>query len=282
MEARSARYRPAVRMARMQVVDRQGPVYTYAERDGRDEWTVARAALGSAGARWLPVRRPALYAGEVFQALARAEGLILGDVLIAADLPEGEVLVEHQSAPLDEILRDMLLYSTNSTAELVGMAASTARGGVPVDLKASAARMNAWTGLFVDDRPPAFEDHSGLGDDSRISAALMAKAMVKAGHDGALRELMKGFPIEDMPNAPVQAKTGTLNFVNALTGYVDAPDGTELAFAIFCADVERRDALPMSQRERPEGGRSYAGRARHLQRELIERWAILYGSGPGG
>jgi D-alanyl-D-alanine carboxypeptidase/D-alanyl-D-alanine-endopeptidase (penicillin-binding protein 4) len=93
---------------------------------------------------------------------------------------------------------------------------------------------------------------------------------------------MKGFPIEDMPNAPVQAKTGTLNFVNALTGYVDAPDGTELAFAIFCADVERRDALPMSQRERPEGGRSYAGRARHLQRELIERWAILYGSGPGG
>ena len=66
MDARSDKYRPAVVMAAMQVADRSTPVYTYEERSGKDHWTVARGALGGGGARWLPVRKPGLYAGDVF------------------------------------------------------------------------------------------------------------------------------------------------------------------------------------------------------------------------
>ena len=70
----------------MQVVDRAGPVYTYRRGDGVDEWTVARGALGNGGARWLPVRRPDLYAAEVFQTLVRSHGIVLdrAEVLDAA------------------------------------------------------------------------------------------------------------------------------------------------------------------------------------------------------
>ena len=39
---------------------------------------MARGALGTGGARWLPVRKPELYAGEVFATFARAQGIVLG------------------------------------------------------------------------------------------------------------------------------------------------------------------------------------------------------------
>jgi D-alanyl-D-alanine carboxypeptidase/D-alanyl-D-alanine-endopeptidase (penicillin-binding protein 4) len=50
-----------------------------------------------------------------------------------------------------------------------------------------------------------------------------------------------------------------------------------LAFAVFCADLERRAALPREQMERPPGGRSYTRRAKRLQQDLIERWAAMFG-----
>ena len=60
MEGRTDKYRPAVRMAAMQIRDRAAPVYTYESREGIDVWTVARGALGGSGSRWLPVRKPGL------------------------------------------------------------------------------------------------------------------------------------------------------------------------------------------------------------------------------
>ena len=74
MDARTERYRPQVQTARMALADRQLPVYTYRERGGVDEWTVARTALGNGGGRWLPVRAPGAYAGDVFRTLARSQG----------------------------------------------------------------------------------------------------------------------------------------------------------------------------------------------------------------
>ena len=77
MDARARKFRPQVASARMRIVERQTPVYTYKNGKGVDEWTVARRALGKGGARWLPVRNPSLYAGEVFQTLARSHGIVL-------------------------------------------------------------------------------------------------------------------------------------------------------------------------------------------------------------
>jgi D-alanyl-D-alanine carboxypeptidase/D-alanyl-D-alanine-endopeptidase (penicillin-binding protein 4) len=74
----------------------------------------------------------------------------------------------------------------------------------------------------------------------------------------------------------VIGKTGTLNFVSALVGYVQPPSGREMAFAIFCADVARRDRLSVAEREQPQGGKSWTRRARKLQGQLIARWAGLY------
>jgi D-alanyl-D-alanine carboxypeptidase/D-alanyl-D-alanine-endopeptidase (penicillin-binding protein 4) len=88
----------------------------------------------------------------------------------------------------------------------------------------------------------------------------------------AKRKVIKDHPIK------VNAKTGTLNFVSGLAGYLTGPDGTEMAFAIFAADESIRATLTRAERERPAGGVSWNRRAKKMQQQLIERWGVLYGA----
>ncbi len=285
MEARSDRFRPAVKMARMQIIDRKVPVYTYEDAKGIDNWTVARGALGKGGSRWLPVRRPDLYAGEVFQVLARSEGIRLPSPTARPSLPGGTVLAAHRSRPLREVAQGMLKYSTNLTAELIGLSASATRGSVPDSLAASGAAMADWMNTELGAKRAFFKDHSGLSDQSRLSASDMVKALNSAGPEGYLQDLMKnvtpldarGRAINDAAYA-VKAKTGTLNFVSSLAGYLTAPEGRLLSFAIFTADLERRAAIPRANRERPPGAKGWSRRSRVLQHQLLSRWALEYGT----
>jgi D-alanyl-D-alanine carboxypeptidase/D-alanyl-D-alanine-endopeptidase (penicillin-binding protein 4) len=281
MDARTEKFVPPVRMARMQVVAREVPLFTYEPAPGVDNWTVARAALGKGGSRWMPVRHPEIYAGEVFQTLAAGQGITLPEAVridaLPAALPAGAPLVEHLSEPLDAILRDMLKFSTNLTAEVVGLTASG-----QATLAGSGAAMTEWArarhGVTAQ-----FVDHSGLGSGSRVSVADLARVMQGARATplpGLLRDMgmrdAKGREIKDHP-VRVLAKSGTLNFVSGLAGFIRPPGGRDLVFAVISADVARRDALADEDREAPPGGPEWIKRARVLQGRLIDRWARLYG-----
>ncbi|WP_209507908.1 MULTISPECIES: D-alanyl-D-alanine carboxypeptidase/D-alanyl-D-alanine-endopeptidase [unclassified Ruegeria] len=285
MDARSARYVPAVDVSAMRVEDRSLPIYTYQASARQDRWTVAKGALGNGGARWLPVRKPALYAGDVFRTLARSNGIVLKRVQVTRQSVQGVDLVVHRSDRLDHILRGMLKYSTNLTAEMVGLAATRARGVDPHTLAESAAEMNRWAASRFGVTGIAMVDHSGLSDASRMVPADLVAALVATQKSGMLRPLMKPFALTDRNGRPVKnhpikvdAKTGTLNFVSGLGGFLTTADGVDLAFAIFTADVDHRATIPRAQRERPDGARSWNSRSRKLQRALLERWGSLYGS----
>ena len=285
MDGRSDRYRPEVTMARMAIVARRGPIYTYRELEGRDDWTVAKTALGNGGARWLPVRQPEIYAGEVFETMAGSQGIRLKAPERIDTLPDAvREIASIDSAALDEILEGMLRYSTNITAEAVGLAASAARGPLPDSLTASAARMNAWAQEELGLERIALVDHSGLGDASRISAVDMVRALVALRDRAALKRILKSIPLEDETRTPIanskvaiRAKTGTLNFVSGLAGFQTLENGTELAFAIFSADIGRRADLSVAERERPPGGRTWNGKAKRMQQALLRRWSTVYG-----
>lgn len=294
MDARSESIRPTVTRQRMRLVDRDLPIYAYQEADGRELWSVSRGALGEAGSRWLPVRDPALYVGEVFQVLCRNRGLVLrGPDLVADPGPdtdpdadqdaETHVLAEHRSIPLHDMARSMMRFSTNITAECIGLRASLAGGERPANLLQSAGLMADWMQVRSSARNLRFVDHSGLGSASRVRAVDMVQAMVAAGADGALRSVMRPFRMRDaqgnaLERHPVEAvgKTGTLNFVSSLAGYIRTPRGRDLAYAIFCADLPRRSALEDPAMDRPDGGRAYSRRARRLQAHLLERWGTIY------
>lgn len=274
LDARSATLRPPVAFARMRIVDRAGPVYT---SEGRDDWTVARGALGSGGARWLPVRQPALYAGEVMQALCAARGLRLPAPRKIDSLPAGTEMARHDSAPLIEVLEGMLYHSTNLTAEIVGLTASAATGTRPASIRASAQQMNDWLrarhGISG-----GFTDHSGLSDENRVSAATMV-TLLQAAPPALLRPILKQIAIREAQDYPgdVAAKTGTLNFVSALAGYVTSDSGRALAFAIFCADAVKRAEAVASGDEIPAGAPGWNARAKILQDQLLRRWRLMAG-----
>jgi len=73
------------------VVNRKLRVYTYEDRDGIDTWPVASGALGKGGSRWLPVRDPAAFAGDVYRTLARANGVVLKPAKVSHDVPSGDL-----------------------------------------------------------------------------------------------------------------------------------------------------------------------------------------------
>ncbi len=283
MEARAKRFTPSVAMAQMRVADRKTPVYTYEASKNRDHWTVAKGALGKGGARWLPVRHPEVYAGDVFRSVARAQGLLLPVATVSRAAPRGQVLARHLSPPLHEMCRDMLKYSTNLTAEVLGLAATRARGTRREGLTGSGRAMASWArGRFG--MQARFVDHSGLGDGSRVTADDMARVLSVAAK-GPLAGLMKPIPVRDRDNkvieghaVKVRAKTGTLNFVSGLGGYLTAPDGSAMVFAIFAADLDARGKIGPTDRERPTGARPWNTRAKALQYRLLNRWGALYGS----
>ena len=176
----------------------------------------------------------------------------------------------------------MLKFSNNLIAEMVGLAATQARRGTVRSLKASAAEMNRWAGATLGMAQAGLVDHSGLGDASRMTANDMCAALVKARQAG-FRSMLKPIAMRDskrriVKNHPVKvhAKTGTLNFVSSLAGYMTGPDGTELVFAIFAADTLTRSRIKKADRERPKGARPWNRRARALQQDLIERWSVLF------
>lgn len=278
MEARARRFSPSTSVASMSVVDRKTPVYDHWTNGHADNWSVARFALGKQGARWLPVRYPALYTGDVFRTLARSNGIVLKPPAVTPIAPEGAAVIARiESEPLVPILVDMLRYSTNLTAEIAGITASRETGKVE-DLVDSARRMSgfaAWEGA----RDPVFIDHSGLGYGSAISPIGMARLLASNRFFAPMLKtvdlsLGKGKPAPGGTLA--RAKTGTLNFVSSLAGFVDVADGRTLAFAIFTADTARRDAIPPDQRERPPGVRGWGSRSRQLQKELIRNWVNVF------
>lgn len=280
MDARSETRRPDVTMSRMRIEERDTPVYTYRDAGGIDDWTVAKSALGEGGARWLPVRYPGLYAADVFRTVAAGAGagvrLPAGEVMDAP--PDGTPLVVYPSAPLAEIVADMLEFSTNLTAEAVGMAATAQNQGLVKDLGFSSAAMARWLvgryGIAA-----RLVDHSGLSDRSHMTANGLARFLAHPDVAHILRPLLKEIPVLDgegrpIPNHAVKvvAKTGTLNFVSSLAGYLTTAQGGNRAFAIFAADEARREASKTTQDEIPTGARSWNARSRRLQQKFLVEW----------
>lgn len=286
MDARSNTLRPAVTVAKIAVAARDLPTYSYRAAGGVDEWTVASKALVSDGSRWLPVRRPDLYAGEVAQVLAAARGIRLPKPEPVQTMPAGgTVLVNHESASLAAIVKLMLQHSTNLVAEVIGLTASARRGAPAGDLRASARAMSDWARERFGTGRLRFVDHSGLGGASGATAADMVRFLVKAGAGGALHAHLREIPPRDADGKAatsagytIHAKTGSLNFVSALAGYLSAADGTPLAFAVFTGDTARRASIAREDMERPDGAKAWAGRSRALQYQLLHRWAGLYGA----
>jgi serine-type D-Ala-D-Ala carboxypeptidase/endopeptidase (penicillin-binding protein 4) len=200
---------------------------------------------------------------EEFAARLRTAGAAAGLTVAAAVerspspiQPDGEdsgepaVLAEAQSATVAEQVDLMLRASDNYLAEVLGRMASVAAGGPGSNDGATAAvrAQLADAGISVDGIK--LVDVCGLAMGNQVSARQFSEVVrtIAAGTDGRLRAALNGFPVAGLTGTLdtrygedstargaglVRAKTGTLNTVLALSGYVVDADGRLLVFSFI-------------------------------------------------
>ena len=281
VDARGGDFTPAVDTTTVRVIDRNEPVYTYRDTGRGDAWTVARGQLNDFGSRWLPVRYPALYAGEVLVELARAAGLSLPEAERSEGVPaEARELTRYTGEPLPEVLQSMLRYSTNITAEIAGLWATKTATGDLAGLRLSGLAMSRWWEARAG-VSPYFADHSGLSDLSRVTAREMVEMLRAPGMPDQLFPILKPIAVLDRQGNAVKgkedairAKTGTLNFVSGLAGYVTGSDGRRKVFASFAADLDARAVGEASGEVRPRGSADFNRRAINLHQALLRPYVL--------
>ena len=269
MSAPGRIYRPQIPSIGMRVEERDAPSYGYRYAQEREQWSVQRSALGKDGVRWLPARNPRRYAGEAFQVICAEMGVELPSPTIMHGQHTEAVLAvtiaQKKSRPYHEIAKSMLKLSTNLTAEVIGLTASGAS-----NLRQSAAALSQFAQAHG--MRGAVVDHSGLSDQSRLTAGGLAMFMAWHHRNGLANLLKpkilrhKGKP---MAGVDLRVKTGTLNFVSSLSGYLTY-QGKSLGFAILTADMARREKV--KGHENPPGGKGWEARSRSLQYALLREW----------
>lgn len=259
------------------------------QADG-EVWVLARH-LPPEGHDWLPVQSTALNTAMVFRRLAEARGLTLPAASAAALPEDARLLARHRSAPLTRIVRGVLRYSNNLSAELVGLVASRRLVGEALSLTDSAQTLDGWLQQHVepiDWGPYRAVNHSGLATQARATPRQMVEILRYAesldlGEDG-YADLLPTVAVPEpedgsrrTPAVEVRAKSGTLYYGSGLAGYMLTGGEARIAFAVFVSDLEARQRLDSAEdpsaRDNPPGVRHWLARARAVQRALLSHWA---------
>ncbi|WP_138445176.1 D-alanyl-D-alanine carboxypeptidase/D-alanyl-D-alanine endopeptidase [Sinomonas susongensis] len=230
------------------------PAWATGDVDAGEIAPIAPIALNVAGAQPGDTAPrpsdPAMAAGNAFRdalAAALGPGANVADGVALGSAGQGaQQLASVASSPIADQLAYTLRESDNYAAETLARLAAAASGkeasiaGARAVLEATAQRILGTTaGLQLDDA-------SGLAISDRISPADLAALMraMTTGDDARLRSALDGLPVAGLTgtlakrypdNSPgagfVRAKTGTLNTVIGLTGYVVDADGRLLVFS---------------------------------------------------
>ncbi|MFI9008969.1 D-alanyl-D-alanine carboxypeptidase/D-alanyl-D-alanine-endopeptidase [Actinosynnema sp. NPDC053489] len=204
------------------------------------------------------------------EAAARALAQRLGVPAVAAGTAAAgaEVLGEVKSAPVDQLVENLMQISDNVLAETMAREVAKARGLEPSFTGAAQAVRDVLTENGFDLSTSTAVDGSGLSPNDKVPAKLLADVLVAAAKPDAsdaktakLRPLLTALPVAggsgtlatryDQWGAGgrgwVRAKTGTLTAVNTLAGVVVDADGRLLVFTFMSAspqnNAEVRGAL---------------------------------------
>jgi D-alanyl-D-alanine carboxypeptidase/D-alanyl-D-alanine-endopeptidase (penicillin-binding protein 4) len=199
----------------------------------------------------------AIAAGEAFaaglKATGAAAGLTVAPAVVRVDgrpTADAKVLAEVQSATVSQQVDLMLQTSDNYLAETLGRMTAVAGGQPATNESAKAAVLGQLSGLGIPTDGMVAADVSGLALANQVSARQFSEVVraVTNGKDTRLRAALAGFPVAGLTGTLgdryidgstaegaglVRAKTGTLNTVIALSGYVVDADGRLLVFSFI-------------------------------------------------
>jgi serine-type D-Ala-D-Ala carboxypeptidase/endopeptidase (penicillin-binding protein 4) len=193
------------------------------------------------------IMEPADYAYGTFVTLWRQQGgEFKGGMLRAPTPPTARLLLTQESQPLAEIVRVTNKYSSNVMARTLLLTIAAEAGGTPATAAAGEASVRDMLASRGIDLPDIVVGNgSGLSREARISGDGMAQLLISAwksryapeflaslslgGLDGTLR---KRFEKVGDPGR-IRMKTGTLNNVSTIAGYVTGDSGKHYAVVVF-------------------------------------------------
>ena len=157
------------------------------------------------------------------------------DGTVPAGLPARVAL---PSPPLAEVVRDVNKFSNNVMAQHVFLALG-AGGGLSITFDAARTRTALWwrERISADGPLPEVDNGAGLSRSARITAQGLARLLQVAWASGLMPDLTASLPVSGMDGtlrrsraATGQAhlKTGSLNDVAALAGFVHTTSGRRL------------------------------------------------------
>ncbi len=197
-----------------------GPIGALAVNDGFEQWDPVRVEAAD----------PAAHAAAMLAALLAERGIVVGGTGVGEAPPAGVVVAEVQSPPVAEIVREMLRESDNDTAESLIRELGLVTSGEGSTEAGARAVEEAVTERVPNPGTVDVYDGSGLSPSDTTSCEVLATLLLEEGPDSVIGS---GLPVAgetgtlahrfiDTPVAGrLHAKTGLLNHVNGLAGFVE-------------------------------------------------------------
>lgn len=245
-EVRGAFLGDESRYDRVRYIPTWKPGYVLAGEVGPASALLVNDGFASFSPRKVAASDPAAHAAGMAAAAAEALGVVLGSVGSGTAPDDSVVVARVESPPLSLIIESLLRDSDNTTAELllkemgfVGRGEGTTAAGLAVMREVLASE-------GIDAESYAATDGSGLDRGNRASCVAIDQALTSEGvggpvgrglavaaQTGTLSRRFQGTPAAGR----LHAKTGALEGVVSLSGWVRPSRGDALAFTFIANGV---------------------------------------------
>lgn len=188
-----------------------------------------------------------------FAAMLKQEGIRVRGKLVPGTTPgDARVLFVERSESMLDILAEMNKHSNNFMAEQIARTIGAERAGLPGTTAKGTGVMAEYLGqLGIPASDYQLVNASGLSRNLTLKPSVLTKVLVDmwnnpsvgpeflttlsvGGRDGTLRSRFR----EEALAGRVRGKTGTLNGVHCLSGYVRSQDNHVYAFAFLVNDID--------------------------------------------
>ncbi len=197
---------------------------------------------------WKPVLGMPGYVGGVVASMFATRGIgLAGGFRVAAAPPDAVTLWSHRSPPLADIVHEMLVNSNNHTAEQLLRIVGEQSGHPGTDAAGIAFEKRQLAELHVPRDSMAVYDGSGLAPSDRILPATLAKLLAQEARTAYGGVFVRSLPrvgfegtVKDRnlqaARGRTRAKSGHIENVNALAGFVQSRHHGRVAFAFVVND----------------------------------------------
>lgn len=226
------------------------------------------APLGSSGKKeWVTVSNPTAYTLDVFKKSLASKGIKFDKTsnVTRRQAPQNAVVItSKQSMPLKNLMRPFMKLSNNTHAEILAKTMGKQVYGVGSWNAGLRVMREFGQSIGLNPNEWSFEDASGMSHKNKVTSAQLTELLYLVRNAPWYRSFVQGLPVSGMNDrfvggtlknrlkdnsvkGKVIAKTGSLNGVNSLAGYVETTNGETLIFSVL-TQGQRQKALPAIDR----------------------------------